>query len=104
MVVMIVALCLWEWTQLVARRRAPDLRESPTVLLPEYAVIEGRQLGTVGAAALTFALLKELSGEAETDRIAKQEAAICCKEHQRTADQIYVQSLDARYKSIRRCC
>lgn len=104
MVVLVVALCLWEWSRLVARRRAPDLRESPTVLLPEYAVIEGRQLGTVGAAALTFALLKELSGEAETDRIAKQEATICCKEHQRTADQIYVQSLDARYKSIRRCC
>lgn len=104
LVAMIVGICLWEWTRLLMRRRAADLQEAPAVMLPEYAVTEGRQLGTVGAAALTFALLKELSGEAETDRIAQQEAAICCQEHQRTPDQIYVDALDARYKSIRRCC
>jgi len=106
LVALVFVICLWEWSRLLAGRRASDLEESPTVLLPEYAVIEGqgRPLGAVGAATLGFALLKELSGEAETERLAKQEAALCCREHQRTADDIYIQSLDARYKSIRRCC
>jgi carbon starvation protein len=103
---LVFVICLWEWSRLLARRRAPDLKESPTVLLPEYAVIEGqgRPLGAVGVATLGFALLKELSGEADTERRAKQEATLCCQEHQRSADQVYLASLDARYKSIRRCC
>ena len=107
LVALVFTICLWEWSRLLARRRASDLKESPTVLLPEYAVLEGqgRPLGAMGAATLGFALLKELSGEAETERLAKQEAAaICCHEHQRSADQVYLASLDARYKSIRRCC
>ncbi len=106
LVALVFVICLWEWSRLLARRRAPDLKESPTVLLPEYAVIEGQgnPLGAVGVATLGFALLKELSGEADVERLAKCESALCCQEHQRSADQVYLASLDARYKSIRRCC
>jgi carbon starvation protein len=106
LVVLVFAICLWEWSRLLARRRAPDLKESPAVLLAEYAVVEGgaRPLGALGVATLGFALLKELSGEAETERLAQQEAALCCQEHRSSADQVYLASLDARYKSIRRCC
>ena len=59
---------------------------------------------TAAAAALAVALAKELSGEAEVDRLAKQEAAICCEEHRHSREEIYVQTKEARYKSIRRCC
>jgi carbon starvation protein len=107
LVALVFIICLWEWSRLLARRRAPDLKESPAVLLPEYAVVEGqgRPLGAMGVATLGFALLKELSGEADTERLAQQEAAaLCCQEHQRPPDQVYLASLDARYKSIRRCC
>jgi carbon starvation protein len=106
LVALVFTICLWEWSRLLARRRAPDLKESPAVLLPEYAVLEGqgRPIGAMGVAALGFTLLKELSGEADTERLAKNEAALCCHEHHRSADDIYLASLDARYKSIRRCC
>jgi carbon starvation protein len=106
LVALVATICVWEWSRLVARRRAPELHESPAVFLPDYAVVEGRGLGTLGAAALTVALLKELSGEAETARMAKEDAVVCCEEHERarTADEIYVAALDHRYKSIRRCC
>jgi len=104
MVIAIVAICLYEWTRLVRGARAPDLKESEPVWLPEYAVIEGRPLNTVGAVAVVCALAKELSGEAELDRIAAEQAAITCEHHRQSADQIYVQATEARYKSIRRCC
>jgi carbon starvation protein len=104
MVVAIVAICVWEWFRLLTGRRAPDLHESPAVWLPDYAVVEGGPLRTVGAVALVCAMAKELSGEAEVDRIAKQESVICCEEHRLSREQIYIQATDARYKSIRRCC
>ena len=104
MVVAIVAICVWEWMRLLTGRRAPDLRESEPVWLPDYAVVEGRPLKTVGAVALVCAMAKELSGEAEVDRIANQEAIICCEEHRQSREQIYLQATEARYKSIRRCC
>ena len=104
MVVAIVVICIWEWFRLLTGRRAPDLHESPTVWLPDYAVAEGGPFKTAGAVALVCAMAKELSGEAEVDRIAKQESAICCEEHRLSREQIYIAATDARYKSIRRCC
>src|SRR5688500_16704866 len=105
MVAAIVIICLYEWARLIAGARAPDLKESEPVWLPDYAIIEGgRPLNTVGAAALALALAKELSGEAELDRIAAQQAAICCEEHRQSRDEVYVEATVARYKSIRRCC
>ena len=105
MVVAIVVICLYEWARLLAGARAPDLKETEPVWLPDYAIIEGgRPLNTVGAAALALALAKELSGEAELDRITAQQAAICCEEHRQSRDEIYVEATVARYKSIRRCC
>ena len=105
MVVAIVAICLYEWSRLIARARAPELKETEPVWLPDYAVVEGgRSLNAVGAAAIAVALAKELSGEAELERIATTQAAVCCAEQRQTPDQIYVSATEARYKSIRRCC
>jgi len=104
LVAAVVAICLWEWWRLIAKRRPAKLHETPPVWLPDYAVAEGKPARFFGLFALIVGLLKELSGEAETERIAKQQAAACCKEHSADADKIYVESLEARYKSIRRCC
>jgi carbon starvation protein len=105
MVIAIVAISFYEWARLLAGARAPDLKETEPVWLPDYAVVEGgRTLNTAGAVALACAMAKELSGEAELDRIAQQQAAITCQEHRHTPEQIYVDATEARYKSIRRCC
>jgi carbon starvation protein len=105
LVAAVALICIWEWYRLVSRSRAPDLRESNAVWLPEYAVQEGgTSLSPLGAAALLFVLLKELTGEAEVDRAVQQQAQLCCEEHTNARQHIYVTSLEARYASIRRCC
>jgi carbon starvation protein len=104
LVVLVVAICLWEWYRLLTRRREPRLRESAAVWLPDYAVVEGRPLRFFGLFALLLALLKEISGEAELERAAKLDAIACCDEQRRSPAETYEKTLDERYKSIRRCC
>jgi carbon starvation protein len=104
LVVAVVAICIWQWLRLLARRIEPILHENAAVWLPDYAVKEGRPANFLGTAALFLGLLKELSGEAEVERAAKQDAMACCDEHQRASAKVYTASLDERYKSIRRCC
>jgi carbon starvation protein len=100
----VALLCLWEWCRLLTRQRAPDLHEAPVVLLPEFAVNEARGMSPMSAAALTVVLVKELSGQAEVERALQADTHICREEHQQSRDQIYIATLDARYRSIRRCC
>jgi carbon starvation protein len=105
MVVAIVAISLYEWARLLTGARAPDLKETEPVYLPEYAVIEGgRPLNSAAAAALAVALAKELSGEAELERISQQQGMICCADHRERGAEIYLAATEARYKSVRRCC
>jgi carbon starvation protein len=104
LVIWVVAICLWEWARLLGRRIEARLHESPPVWLPDYAVAEGKPVRFWGLFALLAALLKELSGEAELERVARQEAAICCEEHRASRGEIYEGTLEARYKNIRRCC
>jgi carbon starvation protein len=100
----VASISLWEWYKLITGRRPARLQESPVVLLPDYAVAEGRPINAVSAAALGVILLKELSGEADVDRALKREPEQCCVEHDQRREQLYIASLDAPYKSIRRCC
>ena len=97
-------ICLWEWYRLLARTRAPDLQEAPAVFLPDYAVNEGRGFNAMSAAALTLLFAKEISGESEVDRAIQRGTGICCAEHAQSSEEIYVSTLEARYRSIRRCC
>ena len=98
-------ICVWEWYRLLARHRAADLRESEPVWLPEYAVAEGRPIRFFGFFALGMALAKELSGEAALERAEQEQAALCCHEaHPGSREDLYVQQLEERYKSVRRCC
>jgi carbon starvation protein len=113
----IVVLSVREWALLLARRKPAVLCETEPVWLPDYAVAESRTLRVAGVAALTFALAKELSGEAEMDR-ARQAATLCeCEpanagcpaelnaSQARQADaRIYLAMAERRFKGVKRCC
>ena len=113
----IVALSVREWVLLLGRRRPAVLRETEPVWLPDYAVVESRPLHVAGVVALTFALAKELSGEAEMDR-ARHAATLCECEHERagcpvqmnasqarrTDTRVYLAVAERRFKGVKRCC
>jgi carbon starvation protein len=112
LVVMIVLLSAREWILLCARKRIAELRESPPVWLPDYALVEGQPLRVGALAALTFALLRELSGEAAVDRAREVTAACICPEQaEQPVDLVapqrsdaYLEHLEDRYSRINRCC
>jgi carbon starvation protein len=113
----IVVLSVREWLLLLGRRKPAVLCETEPVWLPDYAVAESRPLHVAGVVALTFALAKELSGEAEMDR-ALQSAILCECEHgtagcpaemsasqARQADaRVYLAVAERRFKGVKRCC
>jgi carbon starvation protein len=113
----ILLLSVREWILLLARKKFAELRETPPVWLPDYALREGRPLQLVGLFALGCALARELSGEAEMDR-ARQTAVVCAAEHAGPASAIpgahapdlatdqqrYVAMTEHRFQGVRRCC
>ena len=119
LVVLFVAISVREWILLLARKRLATLRESDPVWLPDYAVAEGKPLRLFSLIALAFALGKELSGEAALER-AQRSAALCdcaSSRHQKinlpgeersssppSREQLYVETLEKRFKGINRCC
>ncbi len=117
LVTAIVALSVREWVLLLRRRKPAVLFETEPVWLPDYAVAEARPLRVAGAAALAFALAKELSGEAEMDR-ARQSTVVCQCAH--TAEshpaaingtqarqetvRVYLEMAERKFKGVKRCC
>jgi carbon starvation protein len=111
LVSVVLCLSLWEWRQLLGRRRPARLHETPPVWLPSYAVAEGRTRSWWAWAALGMALLRELSGEAAQNRARAQATACACAsgevaraQPEEAAAAVYVNSLEERYRSVRRCC
>ena len=118
LVSVVVLLSLREWCLLLSRRKPALLRESEPVWLPDYAVAEGGRSfsGVAGTAALTLALAKELSGEAQLERA--QQAQICScnqgdagegmtqngRSQHRMTQATYVETTEQRFNGIRRCC
>ena len=96
----IFLMSLREWILLIARKKAVDLRETPPTWLPDYALAQARPWSGVALLALAFALVKELSGEAELHR-ARENA---CAHPTRTEAQIYVQTTEQRFNGVKRCC
>ena len=101
----------------LARRKAPGLRETPPVWLPEYAVVEGRPLHWLQWLTLGLLMIRELSGETAMDRARQQpERACVCDGHlvvhtpdagqsERARERrIYLQVAEKRFKGINRCC
>jgi carbon starvation protein len=90
-----------DWILLLARKKAADLHETPPTWLPDYALAQAKPLSGVALLALAFALVKELSGEAELER-AREHA---CVHVQKPNDaQIYVQTTEQRFNGVKRCC
>jgi carbon starvation protein len=111
LVCLLTVISVWEWYRLLSRKRVADLREDPPVWLPNYAITEaGTPANLLGVASLFVALAREVSGQADVDRAMAQPAAVCCELHQEQGQQHpnaqaqYVEHLDERYRSIRRCC
>jgi carbon starvation protein len=100
LVSIIVLICLREWLLLLARKRVADLRETPPVWLPDYAVAEAKPLNFFSLLALGFALAKELSGEAQLERARQQQCACELKSDAK----IYIQVTEERFNGVRRCC
>jgi carbon starvation protein len=100
----IVCISVREWILLLSGRKAPTLRETEPVLLPDYALKEsGPNLRTAaGAAAIALGLAKELSGESHFER-AKQQACVCaCDQH--SDQKVFAQVTEAKFSGVRRCC
>lgn len=104
LVALIFVISLYEWALLLARKRAATLHETPPTWLPDYAIVEGKPSNILSYVMILFGLAKELSGQADVERA--QDAHCVCETHEskKTEAQLYVESTDARYKSIRRCC
>jgi len=107
----VVLLSLREWWLLLSHRKPAVLFESAPVWLPDYALSEGGKKfgGVAGTAALTLALAKELSGEAQLERAQVAQAEECkCDHHAeappKTASELYVETTEQRFNGIRRCC
>jgi carbon starvation protein len=102
LVATIVCLSLREWLLLLSGRKAAVLHETGPVWLPDYALKEaGPNFRSVaGAAAIALGLAKELSGESHFER-ARQQACAC---QQHSDQKIYVQTTEAKFNGVRRCC
>jgi carbon starvation protein len=107
LVSIILLISIREWILLLTRKKLAELRESPAVWLPEYAVAEAKSLHTMGLIALGFALVKELSGEAHLERARQAEARECCAHEHSPAQsdaKLYVNVTQERFNGVRRCC
>jgi carbon starvation protein len=130
MVGLIFGLSVREWWMLLVRRKPVRLHETDPVWLPEYKLAAARPLNLAGWVALGFALARELTGEAAYQRAREEAAQVCVCPRLRppaslaTSGQgllpggdalteaealardrrIWVQSLDERYRNLRRCC
>jgi hypothetical protein len=94
-----------EWILLAARKKLAVLRETEPTWLPDYAVAESKPLHAASLIALTFALVREISGEAKVDRL---QHAGCDETHVHTThttrEQAYLRAADERFNGINRCC
>jgi carbon starvation protein len=115
LVTVIAAISFREWYLLLSRRRVADLRESDTILLPDYALAEARPVPVLGIVTIGFALAKELSGEAHLERARQTEATCHCAcdvesaagkmaDNAKSPQQLYVEMTEKRFNGVTRCC
>ena len=102
LVAMVVVLSLREWFLLLSRRKDAVLWESEPVYLPDHAVAEGGPglASAAGAAIVAFGLAKELSGEAQFERMKQQ----ACRCEQHSDAKVFAQATEERFNGVRRCC
>jgi carbon starvation protein len=106
LVSIIFVLSVYEWWRLIRRVKAPTLSETEPVYLPAEAVANANGAAAFGAVALGLTMIKELSGQAEVDRAMVRAEACDCPEARtpRGRQNVFLSSLDERYRTPRRCC
>ncbi|HET6408295.1 MAG TPA: carbon starvation CstA family protein [Chthoniobacteraceae bacterium] len=106
LVSMIFALSVYEWWRLISRAKEPKLSETEPVWLPAEAVAPSGGAAALGAVALGFSMIKELSGQADADRAQARAEACDCVEARtpRGRQNVFLSGLDERYRTPRRCC
>ena len=125
LVVMILLLSIREWILLLARKRLATLHETQPVWLPHYALAEARSMRLFSLLALGIGLARELSGEAQMDRLEGPGAACHCGEvklepgdqiragesvqparlgSKRDRQRAYLQMTEKRFDGVTRCC
>ncbi|MCX7872284.1 MAG: carbon starvation protein A [Verrucomicrobiae bacterium] len=117
LVSIIVLLSIKEWIMLIARKRAPQLHESPVVWLPDYAVVEGKPIKWLGWLTLFMFAIKEISGQAQVERAEKllMSNQCVCHHHNHLIStgsispedikkQAFLNATDHRFRNINRCC
>jgi hypothetical protein len=130
MVGLILGLSVREWWLLLVRRKPVRLHETEPVWLPEYKLAAARPLNLAGWITLGFAMARELTGEAAYQRAREEAAQVCvCPRFRTQASlaasgdrvvsgpndlteaemlardrRVWMQSLDERYRNLRRCC
>ena len=112
----IVLLSLREWWLLLAGRKPATLRETKPVWLPNYAVAEARPTNLASLAVVGFALIKELSGEAQLERARQAACSQIAQSHEKAPatdakpvtpkldQRLYLEVTDKRFSGVRRCC
>ncbi len=116
-----------EWILLLARRKLARLRETEPVWLPDYAVAEGKPFRLFSLFALLLGLARELSDEAPIERARRRALACACHELapgsaaaareaggagsasdrrlvRSSQEEAFLQTLEERFRGIRRCC
>ncbi len=109
LVIAIVGISVWEWSRLILGAKSPTLHETEPVWLPAEALTPERPLPVMGAIALGFTLLKELSGEAAIDRErALAQACECAAQSPDTKPSprknVFLTATEHRFKGLNRCC
>jgi carbon starvation protein len=106
LVAAMVILSMTEWLRLIARAKAPVLSETEPVWLPAEVASGANPAAAFSAVALGLTLVKELSGQADVDRaIARAEVCDCVEARTpRGRQNVFLTTLDERYRTPRRCC
>jgi len=111
LVAALVVMSVREWVLLLARRKVAVLSETKPVWLPDYATAEARPWRVGALVALTFALARELCGQAQYERAIQAESAHACKcseSHAGSLDsekgKVYARMLEERFNRPNRCC
>ncbi len=106
LVILILLLSVREWILLLARKRLAELRETPPVWLPDYALAAAKPLHLLGLFALAYALARELSGEADLERATQlaEQCELANPAHHHDKARVYLAVTERRYRSVRRCC
>jgi carbon starvation protein len=102
----IVVLSVREWMLLIGGTREPKLSETEPVWLSAEALANERPVPVMGLAVLGFTLIKELSGQAAIDREQVRAEQCDCVEAKtpRGRQNVFLSTVEHRYKGINRCC